>query len=117
MALRVKADGSLVYEPITVFDQTLNQYVPVSIDLGPPEEQVFLILFGTGIRARSSLTAVNLTVGGEIAEVNYAGPQNTFVGLDQINGRLSRNLAGRGEVDVDLSVDRKAANVVRVKIN
>ncbi|MGH8865388.1 MAG: hypothetical protein ACREVZ_12205 [Burkholderiales bacterium] len=39
------------------------------------------------------------------------------VGLDQGNVRLPRILAGRGEVDVVLTADNKAANTVRVAIN
>ncbi|MGH9671628.1 MAG: hypothetical protein ACRD44_00470, partial [Bryobacteraceae bacterium] len=39
-----------------------------------------------------------------------------FAGLDQVNLRLSASLAGRGEVDIVLTVDGKTANVVRVNI-
>ncbi len=113
--LRVKADGRQIYEPVSVLDQATNLYVPIPIDLGPAEEQVFLVLFGTGFRARSSLSAVNLTVGNAPAEVTYAGPQNLYVGLDQINLRLSRNLAGRGDVDISVNIDGQAANIVGLK--
>src|SRR5262245_15431782 len=53
--LRVKADNSQQFEPVAVFDQTLNQFVPTPIDLGPDDERVFLILFGAGIRNREAL--------------------------------------------------------------
>jgi len=39
-----------------------------------------------------------------------------FVGLDQVNVRLSRALAGRGEVDVSLSVDGRITNTVRINV-
>ncbi|MGH9802462.1 MAG: hypothetical protein ACRD82_19015, partial [Blastocatellia bacterium] len=42
--------------------------------------------------------------------------QGGFVGLDQINLRLLRNLIGRGDVDVVLMVDGKTANTVRVNV-
>ncbi len=54
------------------------------------------------------------TLGGLNAEVLYAGAQGSLAGLDQINVRLPRSLAGRGDVDVALTVDGKAANVVQV---
>jgi len=50
------------------------------------------------------------------SEVLFADAAPGFVGLDQVNVRLSRALAGRGEVDVLLSVDGRAANPVRVSI-
>jgi uncharacterized protein (TIGR03437 family) len=44
------------------------------------------------------------------------GAQGSLVGLDQINVLIPRSLIGRGEVDVMLTVDGKAANTVRVAI-
>ncbi len=116
VAVRVKANGALIYEPVAVFDQILNQFVATPIDLGPPDEQVFIVLFGTGLRGRSSLSAVLATIGGITSEVVYAGLQSEFVGLDQINLRLSRNLAGRGEVDVAVSIDGISLNIVKMKV-
>lgn len=39
-----------------------------------------------------------------------------FVGLDQANVRLPRNLAGKGEVSVLLMADNRAANAVTVNV-
>ena len=50
------------------------------------------------------------------AEVLFAGAQGGLVGLDQCNLRLPPSLAGRGEVDVALSVEGKASNTVKVRI-
>jgi len=116
IALRIKADGSQSYEPVAQFDPAQNKFVAVPIDLGPETDQVFLLLFGTGIRSRSSLSAVIARIGGADAQVTFAGAQEGFVGLDQVNARLSRSLIGRGEVDVVLAVDGQAANTARVSI-
>jgi len=116
LALRVRADNSQSYEPVARYDAAQSKFVAVPIDLGPDSEQVFLVLFGTGIRFRSSLAAVSAKVGGENASVLYAGAQGGFAGLDQVNLRLPRNLIGRGEVDVVLIVDSQAANIVRINI-
>ncbi len=116
IALRIKADGSQSYEPVVQFDPTQNKFVAVPIDLGPETDQVFLLLFGTGIRYRSSLSAVNAQVGATNAQVNFAGAQGSFAGLDQVNARLSRSLIGRGEVDVALAVDGKPANTIKASI-
>lgn len=116
VALRVKADGQLVYEPISRFDTASSRYVAVPIDLGPPTEQVFLVAYGTGWRFRNSLTAVNAAIGGTASDVLFAGTAEGFVGLDQCNIRIPRVLAGRGEVNVNLTVEGKAANTVTIQI-
>lgn len=44
------------------------------------------------------------------------GPQGSYAGLDQVNVVLPRSLAGRGEVDVLLTVDGRAANPAKINI-
>lgn len=116
LVLRVKADGTQSYEQIVRFDIEQPQYVLEPIDLGPQGEQVFLILFGSGFRYNSGLAGVSATIGGSPAQVLYAGPQGQFAGLDQMNIPLARTLAGRGVVDVTVSVDGLPANTVQVSI-
>jgi uncharacterized protein (TIGR03437 family) len=115
IALRIK-NGVQSFEPIARFDNAQNRFVPLPIDLGAADEQVFLLLYGSGIRFRSSLSGVSVKLGGTDAPVTYAGPQNDLVGLDQINVGLPRSLAGRGELDVMLTADGKTANRVMVNI-
>ncbi len=112
----MRANGTQVYEPISRLDPATNLYVSVPIDLGPAGERVFLLLFGTCIRFSSALSAVTATIGGVNAAVTYAGKQGGLVGLDQVNVEVPRSLAGRGEVDIVLKVEGKAANTVRVNI-
>jgi uncharacterized protein (TIGR03437 family) len=116
VVLRVRADGSQSFEPVARFDTAQNRFVAVPIDLGPASDQVFLILFGTGWRFRSSLAAVTTRIGDVNSEVLFASAPGGFVGLDQLNARLSRNLAGRGEVDVVLTVDGRTANAVKIQV-
>ncbi len=116
LAVRLRADGSQSFEAITRFDAAQNRFVAIPLDVSNPAEQVFMVLFGTGIRYRSALSKVTARVGGETAEVSFAGAQGQLVGLDQINLRLSRSLSGRGEVDVFVTADGKTSNVVKVNI-
>jgi uncharacterized protein (TIGR03437 family) len=117
VALRVRSDGAQSFEPVAQFDAAAGQFIPAPIDLGAATDQVFLILFGTGIRGRSALTAVTCTIGGVSVTVPFADAQGGLVGLDQVNaGPLPRGLAGRGEVDLVLLVEGKAANTVRVAL-
>jgi len=113
---RVKADGTQTTEALAVFDPAQNQFVPVPIDLGAADDQVFLVLFGTGFRFRSALSAVMATIGGTNADVTFAGAQGSFVGLDQANVRIPRALIGRGDADVVLTVDGQQSNAVHVNI-
>jgi uncharacterized protein (TIGR03437 family) len=116
VALRFRADGAQATERIAVFDPMQNKFVPSPIDLGPTSDQVFLVLFGTGIRYRSSLSAVSAKIGDVNAESLYAGQVTGFEGLDQVNLRIPRSLAGRGEVEIALMVDGKAANTVTCSV-
>ncbi len=116
VVLRVKADNSQNYEPIANYDNNQMKFVPAPIDLGPETDQLFLVLYGTGIRNRSALTAVTATIGGEVAEVLYAGVQPDFIGLDQVTLRIPRVLKTRGEVNIVVIVDGKTANTVTVDI-
>jgi uncharacterized protein (TIGR03437 family) len=84
------------------------------IAFGDPGDKVYLVLYGTDIRDRSSLSAVSATVGGSSGVVEYAGPQGSFVGLDQINILIPRSLVGAGPINVVVNVDGVAANTVKV---
>lgn len=113
LALRIKADGQQVYEPAARYDDAAKRFVTLPIDLGNADEQVFLLLFGTGWRNRSALDNVSISIGGQRVEALFAGAQGS-PGLDQLNLRLPRTLFGRGEVDIVLQVEGQAANPVRV---
>ncbi|QQS48135.1 MAG: hypothetical protein IPM66_05680 [Acidobacteriota bacterium] len=116
VVLRIKVDGSQSYEPVARYDPDLGRHVLVPIDLRTETDQVYLLLFGTGVRGRSMLSGVAAGIAGTNVEVLYAGAQGVFAGLDQINLRLDRGLIGQGEADVMLMVDGRAANMVRISI-
>ncbi|MBL8188016.1 MAG: hypothetical protein JNK38_08415 [Acidobacteria bacterium] len=115
-ALTFRADGSSSSRPVAQFDPGSSRFVAVPIDLGAIDDRVFLSLFATGVRKRSSLDNVRAIIGGVEAPVSYAGDQGSFAGLDQINIELPRALVGSGLVDVMLIVDGAIANVVQINI-
>ena len=115
-AVRVRADQSQTYESVTVYDTALNRLTTKPIDLNAETDQVFLLLYGCGIRSRSGLAAVTATIGGITLPVEYAGAQGAFIGLDQVNIKLPRTLMGRGEIDVMLLVDGRLSNTVKINI-
>jgi uncharacterized protein (TIGR03437 family) len=100
LVVRVRAGTSTVEQ---VIDRTPPFWIP--IDLGPETDKVFLVLFGTGWRNQRLPTDVSVWFGSGpndlrmirlTEEVEYAGAQGEFAGVDQLNVRLPRNLAGRG---------------------
>jgi uncharacterized protein (TIGR03437 family) len=115
LAYRLRSDGTQVYEPVASYDQSQKKFVSVPINLGAATDQVYLILFGTGIRGRSDLSAVKASIDGLDIEIGYAGPQGVLVGVDQLNLRLPNSLIGKEEVEVAIVVDGVAANPVKVR--
>ncbi|HMV82293.1 MAG TPA: BACON domain-containing carbohydrate-binding protein [Blastocatellia bacterium] len=116
VVFRIRANGQQVFEPVSRIDSATNKAVAVPIDLGPEGDQVFLIAYGTGWRFRNSLETSSATIGGANAELVFLGAQGGFAGLDQANLRLPRTLAGKGDVEVKLTVDGKASNTVRINV-
>src|SRR5260370_3044987 len=115
-ALRVKADGTRSSVAVVQCGSSTGSCVAQPIDLGAPGDQVFLSLYGTGLRNRTGLENVSCSIGGVGAPVLYAGAQTAFDGLDQVDVQIPVSLRGRGEVDVVLSVDGQRSNTVKVSI-
>jgi len=101
--------------PVILFDCSGSPCKALPIDVGI-DTPVYLTLYGTGIRNRSSLDNVLVTINGISVRVLYAGPQPTFAGLDQINVPLKLDLRGSGVANVVLKVDQHQANTVTVDV-
>ena len=110
----IKVTGT-VQSPVPVFQcsNSVCNSTPIALNAS---NTVYLILYGTGIRNRSSLANVTVNINGTSAPVQYAGPQFTYEGLDQMNVVLPTSLSGSGEVNIVLTVDGQTANVVTVNI-
>jgi uncharacterized protein (TIGR03437 family) len=116
IAVRMAPDGTQVTDFVFDCSAGAGKCVPKPIDLGAAGDQNFLLLFGTGIRGRAAPTGVRFLIGNQETEVLYAGPQGAYPGLDQINVRLPRSLAGAGAVEANLLVDGRTANTVQLQI-
>jgi len=114
-AIRTQVGNPSLQSPVTVFEAAGSGYVSVPIDVGA-DTPAYLTLYGTGIRNRSALSAVLVTIGGVSVPVLYAGSQPGFTGLDQVNVPLTLNLRGAGEANVVLKVDGNAANTVTINV-
>jgi uncharacterized protein (TIGR03437 family) len=115
-ALRIAADGTRSTAAVFRCESVPAACAAIPIGLGPAGDQVYVSLYGTGIRNRNSLAEVVVSVGGQNAQVQYAGPDPSFPGLDQVNILLPRSLSGRGEVPVELTIGGRSANVLTVSV-
>jgi len=111
--VHVHSDGTQTVEDAAVLDSKQNAYVPSPINLGPSTDQVYLVLYGTGIRGASG-NQISATIGSGSSTVYYAGSQPIFPGLDQINLLVPSGLAGAGTVNVVITVNGQTANAVTV---
>ena len=104
------------------------QSAPYSLTVnGQPN---YLSLFGTGFRGAVAANpddengvaeVVTATIGGVPARVLYAGAQGYFVGVDQLNVELPRELSNRlnpgvNQFEIVISVNGIEANHVMVSI-
>jgi uncharacterized protein (TIGR03437 family) len=109
--LVVAANGSQSFQNVYRLGAS-NTVVPLPVNVSAG--QVYLEIFGTGIRNATSVTA---TVGGHSVPVLSAGSQGVFIGLDQVNiGPLPSSLKGSGQTKIVLTADGEAANTVNVTI-
>ncbi|HMX30385.1 MAG TPA: hypothetical protein PKC13_32695, partial [Blastocatellia bacterium] len=115
VALRVSGGGAPVFESLSRFEN--GRVISVPLDLGPESDQVYLVIYGSGFRKRDLQAAATATIGGVNVPLLYAGEAPGFVGADQVNlGPLPRSLAGRGELDLVLTIENRPANTVKVTI-
>lgn len=118
----VKADGKGVPAAQTTVNGTTFLSVANAdgtaraISVGTTAQPNYLVLYGTGLRRRSSLTNVKVLIGGVQAEISFLGAHSKLVGVDQMNIKLPQTVRGRGAVDVVVTIDGKTANTVTINI-
>jgi uncharacterized protein (TIGR03437 family) len=125
LLLRVKTDGSQVYENVSFFDATAGRFLLRPIDFGPTGERIFLALFLSGIRTAADPNgdgnvneSVRVIINGSVLVPDYAGPQGGFIGLDQINVELPRSLQSSSLLDLAVSIlGGQSSNLVSLAVN
>jgi uncharacterized protein (TIGR03437 family) len=114
-AIMTQASNPQMQSPVQVFQCTASGCVTTPIVLGV-DTPVYVTFYGTGIRNRSSLANVAVTIDGTAVPVLYAGPTPGFAGLDQVNVGLTLGLRGSGESNVVLTVDGQTSNTVMIDV-
>ena len=109
--VRVKPGNVQSVEPLAQFDAATGRFVPLTIDFGPADNELYLVLYGTGFRRLAGLKEYSSLAG----EVTYLGPQPTLEGLDQINLKLYRELRGRGDTDIAITSGNLISNIIQLR--
>jgi uncharacterized protein (TIGR03437 family) len=129
LLLRVKANSEQVYESLAQFDSSQSKLVPSPI-VRRAGEQLFVILFGSGLRyapnsdndeSNGVAERVEATLGGINAPVVYAGIAPGYVGLEQVNIRIPDDAISNPNTIVTIRVrdvlnNLKQANSVTISI-
>ncbi len=96
-----------------------------AIDPGTPQRPNFLVLFTTGLRNTPAANpndqnaiaeSVTATIQGVTASLTYAGRHPDFEGLDQVNIIIPPQLAGAGQVSLQLTANGQTSNTVTFRI-
>jgi uncharacterized protein (TIGR03437 family) len=110
----IRVAPGIVQTEVPVFAAQNGTYVAVPISLAPSSDQVYLILYGTGIRGAGN--NVTVAINGVNAPVSYAGPQYEYPALDQVNVLIPPQLAGSGTATIVLTAAGLIANAVNIEI-
>jgi uncharacterized protein (TIGR03437 family) len=100
--------------PVTVYEcgDTPDTCHSVPIDTGL-DSPVFVTFFATGLRGRSSDSALSVTIGGQpvpVQSITAGDDGSAEAGIDEVQVVLPLSLRGSGEVDVVIAVDGAISN-------
>lgn len=117
-------NGEQSYEPLSQLDPQTGRFEPRPIDPGPAGDQLFLLLFLTGLRRtpdpnndNNANENVRVLIGGTEVPPLFAGKQGGFEGLDQVNVEIPRNLFGRGRLGLGITVNGfNSSNVAEIDL-
>ena len=108
--LRV-AGGKVTPLAVAVYNQAQTTWLPVPIDLGPDGDEIYLVIYGSGLRGVSKISGIVALLDDKSIPVLYVGGDSNYFGLDQINlGPVPRSLIGSGLVNLKLTIDGQVVN-------
>jgi uncharacterized protein (TIGR03437 family) len=111
--IRIHPDGSQSpLENVAAYDPTSQTWYAVPIDRNSADDELYLVLYATGIRNHSA--PVPVTINGQVYASQYAGSHPTYPGLDQVNVLLPAGAFDAGMATIQLTTDGIASNTVNV---
>ncbi len=111
---RVRNGWVTATEPVFRCGATPGSCTLVPVEFREPDEVLILMLFGTGIRHQTA-GALTVRIADQTLAPAYAGAQNEFAGLDQVNVELPRTLGARGRVEVSVEAGGQRSNTVTLE--
>lgn len=117
---RVKANNQQVNESLLRYDSAQRKYVASPI-VRKTGEALYLVLWGTGFRTAPDSDGnpgngvaenVEVTIGGEKAQVDYAGLSG-YVGVEQLNIRIPDKVVAGAAITILVKVNDGQGNVIR----
>jgi uncharacterized protein (TIGR03437 family) len=111
--IQVAANGAQTPQLLYSTDSN-NAVIAKPIALGGGNT-TYLVLYGTGI-ASGGTALTTATINGVNAPVIFAGPSGGVAGLDQVNVQIPSSLAGKGNVNVQVTTEGTPANSVQITI-
>jgi uncharacterized protein (TIGR03437 family) len=122
------AAGTLQITEESIYSVSGGTIIPTTIQRRGDE--VYLILFGTGVRYAPNTNAANditlagggklinvaesleITIGGKVARVDFAGAQSQYYGLDQVNVLIPADAVASPTAPVVVKVRDANGNLV-----
>ncbi len=95
-------------DPLALFDDSTNAFAPLPVDVSFSAPGFKLILYATGVRHRSSLSAVQLKVADKLLTPTSAGARAGVPGVDQVEFALEPGFFD-GMYDTEVSLSLVAA--------
>jgi uncharacterized protein (TIGR03437 family) len=105
----ILSDGSAI--PFSPYQCFQTGCLPTGIALPDGVTDLYIILYGTGLRNFRNISA---TLGTASAAIDYVGAQAQFPGLDQVNLHFKGPLAFTGSQALILQVDGVNSNTVQI---
>lgn len=112
--IRVAEDGTETREAAAACPDGPRSCSPVPAAFGPETEKLELLLLSTGLRQPGDPAAYAVKAGDEPLEVLSVVAVEGEAGLDWLRVRLPRGLAGRGELDLTVTVAEATSNAVKI---
>ncbi len=110
--------SSTATAPATLAVYNGSQWNPATVSFGASGDLLYLLLYGTGIRNRSSLAAVSALIGSTAVPVILADADPSNPGIDDITiGPLPLSLASAGAAQVQIQVDGASSNKLTVQLS
>lgn len=112
-------EDSEAYIPSGLWTNDGIQLLPLTsapLPVGPPNRPTLVIIQGSGFRAAASFGGARVRLNGIPAPVIAVRPSSLFAGQDELVFQIPSFLAGRGVMELRVSVAGRDSNYARINL-